>query len=601
MVQVLMIFYYTFISGYSGTVLFEDWIRLSFNVICSVPILAVGCFDQDVSAKTSLDHPELYAIGRLGVDLGRLKTAWTLCAAFVHSVILFLVTILAFPSMDLHGAGDYYTFGTTAYSCLIVDVTYRAVFLTNTHNRYTVLAIVLSLFGYACWLVFYPSQQWVANLLEPNMYMVPYHMVRTAYFWFCLIAVPMLAMVVDMFVTFIYHHLFPDIRDKVFLKSGARGIMAHQEISSDGWKEERNMLCADPEQGSDGEDLSSDASSDVSDLSESDFRHLDVSELGQQKLRSVSSSFSWRVVVVVSMAAGAVITAIGVWALGVSMTTAEMRIVYTKGTQESLFFEMAHTIRPKPQATITTECRGTCTIPVTVPQDMRPPILAYYVIDPFYQNYNDYLKSEITAELQGREVSQALRENKCWSRPTRELNGRQLVPCGMKANSLFTDTFAIGGVTFDKNDTAWASDVRRYNNPPDYPTRANTSWLYQRYPTVVSEERGVKTEAFAAWMRPSAISRVWNPYGYIHTPLRKGKVLNVTINSIFDAWSLNASKLLVLTEAHTMGGHHDAFGTFLIASGLLCFVVAGITAVVRLCDGEHVSGGAGDSDSGQEE
>jgi len=53
MVQVLMIVYYTWISGYSGTSLFEDWVRLSFNPLCTLPILAVGCLDKDVDEKVT--------------------------------------------------------------------------------------------------------------------------------------------------------------------------------------------------------------------------------------------------------------------------------------------------------------------------------------------------------------------------------------------------------------------------------------------------------------------------------------------------------------------------------------------------------------------
>merc|ERR1719277_82491 len=59
-VQVLLIVYYTFLSGYSGTSIFEDWIRLSFNFLCSFPIMATGCFDQDVTDRVAIQNPRLY-------------------------------------------------------------------------------------------------------------------------------------------------------------------------------------------------------------------------------------------------------------------------------------------------------------------------------------------------------------------------------------------------------------------------------------------------------------------------------------------------------------------------------------------------------------
>lgn len=601
MVQVLMIFYYTFFSGYSGTVLFEDWIRLSFNVICSVPILAVGCFDQDVTAKTSLEHPELYEVGRLGLDLGRRKMFFTLCAAFVHSAIVFLVTILAFPSMDLLGAGDYYTFGTAAYSCLIVDMTYRAMFLTNTHNHYTVLAAVLSLFAYVCWLIFYPSWQWVADMLEPNMYMVPAHMAKTAHFWFCLISVPMLAMVFDVFMTFMYHHFFPDVRDQVQKQQRCQS-RASQE-SSDIEKEER--LCCDLDQASDFDGSSLGDSSDGSELSD-DFRQLDLSDRAQQRLRSCSPSFDWWHVMVTGVVAGLVILLIGSGALLYSMTTKEVRLVYTQSTTKELSpFDWVHSIVEDPRATIVQECDGLCHIPVTVPEDMKPPILVYYQIFPFYQNYNTYLKSEVITELGGAEVSAELgmkREKNCWASATREQpDGDSIVPCGMQATSVFNDTFTISGVTIDRTNTAWSSDVERYNNPKDYPNRPKTSWLYERFPSVVTDPSlGVKTEAFVTWMRPSAIARVWNPYGYIKQELHKGSVLNITVNSLFNARGLGASKIVTLTEVGSLGGHHDAFGAFLIISGLLCFFVAGMACCIGKCGKDRHDSGF-DSESGYEE
>merc|ERR1719215_2591202 len=36
-VQVLLMFFYTFVDGYSGTSIFEDWIRVTFTFLCSFP------------------------------------------------------------------------------------------------------------------------------------------------------------------------------------------------------------------------------------------------------------------------------------------------------------------------------------------------------------------------------------------------------------------------------------------------------------------------------------------------------------------------------------------------------------------------------------
>lgn len=204
---------------------------------------------------------------------------------------------------------------------------------------------------------------------------------------------------------------------------------------------------------------------------------------------------------------------------------------------------------------------------------MKPPILLYYAIGPFYQNFNDYLKSEVTKELHGDNVPSSLRETMCL-KPTRiDEEGNDIVPCGMKATSMFNDSYAIKDYEIDSSQMAWAEDMERYGNPQDYPDREKTSWLYQRYPDVVKKKEGVNNEQFLVWMRPSALWRVWNPYGYIHgKTIKKGDVLDITIDSNFPMSPMNGWKQLVLTTIGPLGGRHHGFGYCILASGVICFV-----------------------------
>merc|ERR1719362_1777740 len=80
---------------------------------------------------------------------------------------------------------------------------------------------------------------------------------------------------------------------------------------------------------------------------------------------------------------------------------------------------------------------------VIVPRDMKPPLLVYYGVGPFYQNVVTYIKSEVPKELRGMKVSRAAREEKCLNTESREKNGKDIVPCGMKAISLFNDTLEL--------------------------------------------------------------------------------------------------------------------------------------------------------------
>ena len=95
----------------------------------------------------------------------------------------------------------------------------------------------------------------------------------------------------------------------------------------------------------------------------------------------------------------------------------------------------------------------TCTIRVVPPFALKPPIFVFYEVGPFYQNHNSYLKSEVAKELAGEANSESLRSLRrrfCGARPTREDDkGNFIVPCGMKANSLFNDTLTITDLKSD--------------------------------------------------------------------------------------------------------------------------------------------------------
>merc|ERR1712008_148537 len=222
------------------------------------------------------------------------------------------------------------------------------------------------------------------------------------------------------------------------------------------------------------------------------------------------------------------------------------------------------------------ECNHT-TCHVKIPRKMTPPLLVYYGVGPFYQNIVSYLKSEVSQELMGKYVAQATREAKCRDKESRERDGKQMVPCGTKAATLFNDTLELvdqngNQINITKTGIAWESDVKRYNNPPDYPNRPNTTWLYQQHPGIVSNQTGVKSEAFASWMRPAALGRVWNHYGWVEQEFNGGDTISFKINSSFNA--NESSKFFAITERNIFGGRHNRFGSILMIVGGSCLFLS---------------------------
>jgi len=603
-VQVLMIVYYNSFAGFSGTSLFEDWIRLSFNFLCSLPIMTTGMFDRDLPQELVLKEPTTYKVGKDAQDLNIRKMSDTILCAVSHSLILFIMTYFAFPSMDIKGAGDYYTFGTAVYSVLICDMNYRVLFINCTHNRWTVGSVILSFLLYVVFLLAYPCNPIMTRILEPNMYQVPRHMAATATFWMCIVTIPACAMMMDISVSYWYVHKDPLVKGLYFY------IKAFYQQPNDQYR----RLGCDPE-AADAQQVPSGTSnpSSTTEVREStvegedtDYGSLDLTPFGQQEdapasgfLESIQKCAEPRLPVFGSgrflqdphyfakfwnlfIAVG--LFCVGWRALQESGDAGQIRIHY-----DGVYSHWNNPwgTRPNEINDFSDQCnmssQTSCRIKVEVPSNMTQPILMYYAIGPFYQNYNDYLKSEVFKELTGTYVDEKMRQTKCKQEVTRvNASGYHIFPCGMKATSVFNDTFKVIGRSFDTKNIAWQVDLDRYANPEDYgedeTSLGKTSWLYDRYPGVISEDEGVNNEHFATWMRPSAQSRVWNPYGYLYEDLEAGEILEIQIDNNYPMNSIKGGwKQLIITEVGWLGARHHGFAYLLLfgaAFGIFSFLVA---------------------------
>ncbi len=154
-VLVLTLFYYQFLTGFSGTSLYEDYLQSMFNVFLFLSPVMIGLFDKDVPAKIVDEFPELYQSGLCQLDLNQYTMIETVVLALFNSFIVFGFPALAFNSMNDGVNNGVYTIGTLVFSCLIVTMEYRCLFITVTWNKYihwgwlgTVFAYLLFLFLY---------------------------------------------------------------------------------------------------------------------------------------------------------------------------------------------------------------------------------------------------------------------------------------------------------------------------------------------------------------------------------------------------------------------------------------------------------------------
>ena len=241
-VLVLTLFYYQFIAGFSGTSLYEDYLQSCFNIFLFLSPVMIGLFDKDVPAKVVEEFPELYQSGLCQLDLNQYTMIETVVLALFNSFIVFGFPALAFDSLNDGVNNGVYTIGLLVFSCLIVTMEYRCLFITVTWNKYihwgwigTILVYLFFLFVYvtlSLTLIHSHSTHpltytytnpppthtrsyggFICLSLGPFFYYVPMHLLARPVFWIVIVGVPMTAITFDLIAAYIKREFFPNFVD----------------------------------------------------------------------------------------------------------------------------------------------------------------------------------------------------------------------------------------------------------------------------------------------------------------------------------------------------------------------------------------------------
>lgn len=265
-----------------------------------------------------------------------------------------------------------------------------------------------------------------------------------------------------------------------------------------------------------------------------------------------------------------------------------------------------------------------CTLTFQVPEDMKPPVLVYYELTNFHQNYRKYTTSRDDYQLTGRVGDQsAVDAANC--EPINILGETVINPCGLIANTFFNDKFTLmdtAGAVDDQGNKlvmneegiAWESDLKhRFDMPDgyqqklcevnkcdlsccqdlgfscsstggpaidpknaslcyayDYPEQSTTQYLYQTYPSVISPLEHVNNEHFVVWMRVAATPNFRKLYGYIDQTIPAGTTLEFDVNMNYVVESFNGTKSLTLTTNSMWGTKDPTIGITIYSIGYFC-------------------------------
>uniref|UniRef100_G3SZL2 Phospholipid-transporting ATPase n=1 Tax=Loxodonta africana TaxID=9785 RepID=G3SZL2_LOXAF len=122
----LVHFWFGFFCGFSAQTVYDQWFITLFNIVyTSLPVLAMGVFDQDVSDQSSMNYPQLYGPGQLNLLFNKRKFFICVAHGVYTSLALFFIPYGAFyngSGEDGQHIADYQSFTVTMATSLVIVV-----------------------------------------------------------------------------------------------------------------------------------------------------------------------------------------------------------------------------------------------------------------------------------------------------------------------------------------------------------------------------------------------------------------------------------------------------------------------------------------------
>ncbi|CAH9123163.1 unnamed protein product [Cuscuta epithymum] len=180
------LFWFEAFTSFSGRAAYNDWYMSLYNVFfTSLPVIAIGVFDQDLSDRLCLEHPMVYKEGNQNMLFKWSRIlGWMLNGVLCAMIIFYLTTnSIVHQAFRLNGQPvDYEVLGVMIYSCVVWTVNCQ---MALCINYFTWIQHIFIWGSIAIWYLFLVSY----GALPPNISNTAYRVFVEAcapspFYWF---------------------------------------------------------------------------------------------------------------------------------------------------------------------------------------------------------------------------------------------------------------------------------------------------------------------------------------------------------------------------------------------------------------------------------